>query len=210
MTEVRVGVDMSLSSPGVALQRLDCDTIHLLGFQQRLTDVEVGHRKLSSNLSVSRLSYPVKEKDRWIRSKYVVTTIIDWIRSFLNDGDTVHVYIENYALGMAGSSSVSKLCELGGMFRYFLLENGWTFSELSPGTVKKFFTGNGRASKAEMVQAYHEKHKYPLMNEVFKITDLQHPQEDMVDALAILLTGVAGVVPKKRKVRKRKRSPSKK
>ena len=203
---VTVGVDMSLISPGLALKRSDDDIIHMMGFQQRITDMEIIDHEMTPTLHVSRLGYPVKIKDRWVRSAHVVKTIITWIKSFMKSNDEkVHLYIENYALGMAGSSSVSKLCELGGILRHYISENKWSFSELSPGTIKKFFSGNGRASKSEMIEAYREKHGYPMLNDLFKIKDLQHPQEDMVDAIAILLTGLSGVKPKKPKKRKIKK-----
>lgn len=200
---IHVGLDMSLSSPGVAL--IDHNGIvHLLGFQQRTSDKPVENHRLTDKLIISRLPYPMNA-DRWTRSDHIVRVIMDWIDERRVDKTCdVHVYIENYAFGMV-STSVSKLCELGGIMRYALWKKGWTFSEISAGTIKKHFSGSGKASKRDMVTAY-QKRGYPLMNTVLSITSYQHPQEDMVDALATLLTGLGADPhsPKKPKAPKRK------
>jgi Holliday junction resolvasome RuvABC endonuclease subunit len=182
---VSVGLDLSLNSPGVAVEQKGC--IHLCGFQQRKTDPEILSAPLGK-LRITRLKYP--EGPRWTRCCYVADAIVAWIRGFVGEGDTVHVYIEGYAFSMAGSASMSKLAEVGGVLRYLFMKQGWAFSEIPPSRIKKHFTGDGRAKKAAMLQAYTDKHGLPLMNDVLKIKSHQHPQEDMIDALAILRTGV--------------------
>lgn len=177
-----VGIDMSLSSPGLAACR--DGVTHLLGFQQRHRDVPVADAPHGA-LRVTIAAYPLAEKNRWARAHAVVSTAIAWIRALAGEGTPVHAYIEGYALGMTGSASVSSLCELGGILRYALWQNGWTFSELAPSTVKKHFAGNGRADKPAMLAAYLQRGHTALDALVVG----QHPQEDMVDALAILTTG---------------------
>ena len=208
--KVFVGIDMSLRSPGVALIRPGDTAIYLMGFQQRKSDKEIINHKVvgpTETVVITRCSYPVDVKDRWFRSEFVVNRIIEWIKGYIEPTDDVHVYIENYALGMVGSSSVSTLCELGGILRISLYRLKWTFSEMSPGTVKKYFAGNGRASKLDMVAAYHV--KYPRFTDVMKVRDGQHPQEDMIDALGIVLAGMYAKVIPKRKKKSRKRKPKK-
>lgn len=193
-----VGLDMSLTSPGVAIKVPGVDTIHLLGFQQRVTDEKVEAKELGDKLLISRLPYPLEQKDRWTRCTYVVDTILQWIEAQLGEGPhEVKVYIENYAFGMSGSSSVTKLAELGGCIRYHITKKaGWSFYELSPGQIKKHFAGDGRAKKDAMLKAYQK--DYPLMDTLLRIKSHQHPQEDMIDALATLLTGMHGNEKKKR------------
>jgi len=191
--DVVVGVDMSLQSPGVALRRLGDPVTRLMGFQQRKRESELLLHTVSSTLQVARLPYPVGMGDRWVRTAHLLKSVTSWIEQFLRPGSDrkVHIFIEQYALRMAGSSSVSKLCELGGAFRYLLNERGWTFSELSPASVKKTFAGNGRATKEEMGEAYAGRHGMPSLGGVLGVKSHQHPLEDMVDALAVLETGLS-------------------
>lgn len=183
MDVLYVGLDLSLNSPGIAVEK--DGEIHLCGFQQRKTDSELRNAPLGP-LRVTRLEYP--DGDRWPRCCYVADHIVQWIKDF--GYGTVHVFIEGYAFSMAGSASMSKLAEVGGVLRYLFMKHGWTFTEIPPSRIKKYFTGDGRAKKDAMIESFQTTHGLPLMNEVLKIMAHQHPQEDMIDALAILRTGV--------------------
>jgi Holliday junction resolvasome RuvABC endonuclease subunit len=195
MAKLLIGLDMSLTSPAAAAQWVGDENstcTRVLSFQQRKTDKEVLNVKLG-DLRVTRIRYDLEEKDRFARCAYIVETIVEWIKVLIDERDevdySVHAYIEGYALGMAGSSSsVSKLCELGGILRYALWCEKWTFNELSPTTVKKHFTGSGRAKKPEMLAAYLAK-GYPLLNETLNTMSHQHPNEDIHDAVAVLYAG---------------------
>lgn len=186
--KVWVGIDMSLSSPGVALRWDDAPTVHVWGVQQKKsqlvqTDLDVGKVRLTVVPSCPN-------ENRWARSHYLVESIVQWVQRHVEAREqhgTVHVFIENYALGMVGSSSVSKLCELGGVLRHALWGKGWSFSELAPTTVKKHFACHGRADKTEMAQAYVRRGFPALTGSLGPAA--QHPYEDIIDAVAILYTG---------------------
>jgi Holliday junction resolvasome RuvABC endonuclease subunit len=193
MGRLLVGLDMSLSSTGAAARWSNETNIQVLCFQQRKTDPEILYMPVGPLFRITRIRYDITEKDRFARSAYVAETVVDWIKALLDqnkedESHSVFVYIEGYALGMAGSSSVSKLCELGGILRYMLWREKWTFNELSPSTVKKHFAASGRASKPDMLNAYLKK-GYPLLNEVLNVKSHQHPAEDVYDAIGVLETG---------------------
>jgi Holliday junction resolvasome RuvABC endonuclease subunit len=196
-----VGIDMSLKSPGVAVRR-DGDTMtHLLGFQNREREAHriTNYLIQENKLTINRFPYELrKDSCRWKRTRYLVGTIVGWIGSFKKSNDEkVCVFIENYALsqnrGHRQSSSVSTLCELGGCLRMALYEKGYDFYVLSAMTIKKQFAGHGHASKTDMITAFTEKYGYPSMRTILQIPQNivdQNPLEDMVDAIAILMTGI--------------------
>ena len=187
---LRVGLDMSLVSPAVAAQFSDHRRIYILSFQQRKTDEELRSVAVGEDMVVSRLAYPLDEENRWSRCHHIITHIIAWINHLQQSrpGCEVKCFIEHYALGIVGSDSVSKLCELGGILRHQLHLKGWSFVELSPSTVKKHFANNGHASKEEMYATY-EALGLPDLRNVLRCMSHQHPLEDIVDSVAVLFTG---------------------
>ncbi len=184
-----VGIDMSSSSPGLALQWEGEPSIRLWGVAQRQRDV-VRHEVPVGSWTLSLLGLLDDSASRWARHDRVVTAMLDWIQGHAQTrpDTTVHCFIEGYALGMMGSSSVSMLCELGGILRHALWRKGWSFEELAPTTVKKYFAGSGKADKAAMAQAY-EARGYPPLAPLLNCQPHQHPLEDMIDAVAVLYTG---------------------
>lgn len=61
------------------------------------------------------------------------------------------VAIEDYALGAPGRLSLLRLGEVGGVIRTRLWELDCTLVLISPGTVKLFATGDGKAKKPAMI-----------------------------------------------------------
>lgn len=64
------------------------------------------------------------------------------------------VVIEGYSYGSpAGSTHAFALGELGGVIRYRLHRANLTYVDVPPSTLKKYATGKGNASKAEVISA---------------------------------------------------------
>lgn len=61
------------------------------------------------------------------------------------------VVVEDYALGAPGRLSLVRLGEIGGIVRTWLFEQDWPIALVSPSTVKRFATGNGNATKQDMI-----------------------------------------------------------
>lgn len=64
--------------------------------------------------------------------------------------------IEGYSMGGMRGLASQRLGELGGCVRMWLFDNSIPYVEIPPLTLKKFATGNGRASKQEMIDAANE------------------------------------------------------
>lgn len=63
------------------------------------------------------------------------------------------VAIEEYALGAPGRISLVRLGEIGGIVRTRLFELDVPFVLVGPSKLKRFATGNGNASKEQMINA---------------------------------------------------------
>ena len=119
--------------------------------------------------------------------------IINIINSIMwelaNLSGDIHVVIEGYAFNMQ-SSSCSILHELGGALKYCLNKNNIPYSIKPPTKIKKNFTGNGRASKRDMYNAFVTNLSVDLFT-IFRMKDndsknIPNPIQDIVDAFAIV------------------------
>jgi Holliday junction resolvasome RuvABC endonuclease subunit len=87
--------------------------------------------------------------------------IWDRVAQVLNSTDPSPdlVVIEGYSYASQGRAVVS-MGELGGLVRYMLWRNGWRYIEVAPGTLKKYATGKGSASKNAMLIAARDRLGY--------------------------------------------------
>lgn len=87
----------------------------------------------------------------WIREK-VLDHVLGLARSTFAKADLV--VIEGYSLGQArGTSHQHEQGELGGVIRMALYEQNFRYVDVAPASLKKFTTGKGNASKAEVLVA---------------------------------------------------------
>lgn len=93
------------------------------------------------------------------------------------------VVIEGASYGSKGSG-VEQLSALRLMVRHRLWKRGVPFALISPSTLKTYTTGNGRASKPEMVAAVDARHGTD-----FAAVKLAHGRYDMADALGLAAMG---------------------
>lgn len=63
------------------------------------------------------------------------------------------VVVEDYSLASPGRLSLVRLGEVGGVVRMRLFELGIPTAFVPPSSVKRFATGNGNATKAQMITA---------------------------------------------------------
>ncbi|NJO82032.1 MAG: crossover junction endodeoxyribonuclease RuvC [Blastochloris sp.] len=102
--------------------------------------------------------------DRWLQ-------VCDFVEQQLRPIQPRVVVIEQYAFSKAGSS----LGELGGLYRHRIatLFPEVEIVEVAPNTLKKFITGTGAASKAQMVAS------------VARLTEIPLRSDDEADAFGL-------------------------
>ncbi len=108
---------------------------------------------------------------------------VDWVMKCIGDRECV-VVIEGYSYGSAGQ--VFNLAENCGILKYVLSQKNIQFSTPSPGTIKKFFTGKGNATKEFMTYTFGIKTGYDLY-EIFNRESLGGPMADIADSYAMAL-----------------------
>ena len=114
-----------------------------------------------------------KDKDLIKRSQIICEAISSHFKGISNTN--CKVGIEGASFGSIGKKD--KLVMLMGFIYYDLLIKGFDVVLLPPSTIKKQFTGNGRAGKAEMIA------KLPLsVKEAFEVR--YKKIDDLADAYA--------------------------
>lgn len=107
------------------------------------------------------------------RAGAITQKVVDTCEEYKPD----RVYIEGYAFSFKGSGTV--LIEIGTIIRYFLYQEGYEYTEVSPTTLKKFATGTGTAQKDLMIK------------EVYKKWGYDTDSNDIADAVALGMFGLA-------------------
>jgi hypothetical protein len=147
---VVVGLDLSLTSPGVAIYDTCTKLWSLYGFAQRVREQQ---QSLAPPICLLP-PIPAGTRSNEERYEYIRRHIVDDILSRYADEAEVLVGIEAYAFGAKGAGHSYKLQELGGVLKHSLWVRfpGWTQVLIPPTKWKKSTTGNGRATKLEVVE----------------------------------------------------------
>lgn len=178
---IRIGLDLSLNSPGISLQTQEGKIISYFVPQRKReralhfksTKIEIhplyGYSKEFS--SVEKYSW-IWEQLHVILQKY--------------EFKHIHVAIEGYAYGKNTGHS-HKLAELGGVIRYQLHQHQIPYTVFAPSKVKKEWTGKGNANKIQMHEALIAK-QFPNLLHIFQIKSKTNikPVEDITDSIALL------------------------
>jgi len=172
MKKYFVGIDYSMSSPGVCILNED-DSIHSLFFFSHKIKMDGMHGDL-----LEGIPYPLYGNDieRFVKlGELVVNRIIAL-------GGEVSIGIEGYAFGASGSR-VFQIAENCGILKHMLYQQGFTFDVVPPTVVKKLATGKGNSSKEPVYNAFVEQTGIKL-NEVLGIKSekIVSPMSDIADA----------------------------
>jgi crossover junction endodeoxyribonuclease RuvC len=119
MSTVVAGLDLSLDSTGMAVVEENL-AMYVISFgSEKSKDLAVRTGEISDLVLLTALAHNVTD-----------------------------VFIENYAFSrFQKSNNLTMLAELGGVVKWRLYEKGINCHLVSPGTLKKFFTGKGTGKK---------------------------------------------------------------
>ena len=183
---MKIGIDYSLSSPGVCVNTSegefkyeDCTFYYLTStkkYNNTFKDggvkyVGAGHKLYTS------------EPERY-------SNIADWVIDIIKTQYPPHhvskkhpiIQIENYSYGSTGR--VFHIAENLGLLKYKLkMECGWDYTLLPPSVIKKFGTDKGNANKELMLEAF-EKDTGANLPKIFDTTS-KSPISDVADAYFI-------------------------
>ena len=187
---MKIGIDYSLSSPGVCVNtsegefRYEDCTFYFLTNTKKYDATFC--RPFVTN--VRYIGTPHKpytsEPERY-------SQIADWAINIIKSyGDATTgmnrikptIQIEDYSYGSTGR--VFHIAENLGLLKYKLkMECGWDYNLIPPSVIKKFATGKGNANKELMIDAF-EKDTGTNLAQVFDTTS-KSPVSDVADAYFI-------------------------
>jgi len=171
------GLDFSLNSTGIAL---DNNNFYFNTTLKKLP-LKVNHPKIFvDNIDGS-------SEDNHLRYYNNAKKIIKILLQFNVNKIGIEGY--SYGYGTENPGRVFDIAEALGMLKFLLIENNIQIYVFPPKQIKKFFTGNGNASKVLMIERFLSKNKNSSINyliEELKIQRYNSPINDLVDAAAIL------------------------
>ena len=190
---MKIGIDYSLSSPGVCVNTSegefdyeDC-TFYFLTNTKKF-DATFKEKMAFGSTAVEYIGTPHKpytnEPERYSQ---IADWVIDIIKSY-GDAKTGSnrikptIQIEDYSYASTGR--VFHIAENLGLLKYKLkMECGWDYNLIPPSVIKKFATGKGNANKELMLDAF-EKDTGTNLAKVFDTTS-KSPVSDVADAYFI-------------------------
>ena len=185
---MKIGIDYSLSSPGVCVNTSegefryeDCTFYFLTNTKKYNTTFK---EKIAFGTSaVEFVGSPhnlyTSEPQRY---NHIAAWVVDIINSYVFWQEQPIIQIEDYSYGSTGR--VFHIAENLGLLKYKLkMECGWDYTLLPPSVIKKFATDKGNANKDLMLDAF-EKDTGTNLAQVFDTTS-KSPVSDVADAYFI-------------------------
>jgi hypothetical protein len=189
---MKIGIDYSLSSPGVCVNTSegefryeDCSFYFLTGtkkYDNTFKDNDVRYVGTGHKLYTS-------EPERYNNiADWAIDIIKSHIKEYQIKEKLFHwpgnptIQIEDYSYGSTGR--VFHIAENLGLLKYKLkMECGWDYTLLPPSVIKKFATDKGNANKELMLEAFEKDTGVNL--EVLFDTKSKSPISDVADAYFI-------------------------
>lgn len=196
-----VGLDISLTSPGITVVDMVRNTVHFACFAQRKREAQMVGKsilltpndKYSFTLHVLP-NIPTSSVSDYIRFKHIVDELVGFVHRMTSSSAVIKFIIEDYAYSAGGANSF-KLMELGGIVKYvinkrFPVKNVY---RISVSSWKKYFTGKGNATKRQVCDSAISLHRLPDLFPVFGFKNenqenIPCPIQDIYDSVAI--TGI--------------------
>ena len=187
---MKIGIDYSLSSPGVCVNTSegefdyeDC-TFYFLTNTKKYDATFC--RPFVTNVRYIGTSHKpyTSEPERYSQ---IADWVVDIIKSYGDattgvNGIKPTIQIEDYSYGSTGR--VFHIAENLGLLKYKLkMECGWDYTLLPPSVIKKFATDKGNANKELMLEAFEKDTGVNL--EVLFDTKSKSPISDVADAYFI-------------------------
>ena len=185
---MKIGIDYSLSSPGVCINTSeeefryeDCKFYYLTN-----TKKYQGAFKEKMAFGKSAVEYIGMPHKPYSSEPERYNNIADWaidiIKSYTWWQEQPIIQIEDYSFGSTGR--VFHIAENLGLLKYKLkMECGWDYTLLAPSVIKKFATDKGNANKELMLGAFQEDTGVNL--ELLLDSSVKSPITDIADAYFI-------------------------
>lgn len=189
MTVLNVGIDYSLNSPGIAV-RTSKDNIFFFTVQKKDNKT---NRKLNMLNDVNIITVePEDTYSKWdfidAQTNAIINTLEELMR--LHKADQIIISLEDY-IYYSQQNSLIDIVEATTILKWKIIKKWGTgvLNLYSPTAVKKSFSGTGRAKKEDMLKTFNDLNlKTPFAEWCRKLEKTHKPEEDLIDAYAILTT----------------------
>jgi len=175
-----VGIDYSMTCPAICIlgDSFRTSGIHFLTPNKKL---QAAHMNMYGHI---HRDYKTTEE----RFFNITNWAMVCLPPNLEENKTI-VYIEDYSMGSTGPTF--SIAENTGLLKHYLYKNNVEFHLISPSVIKKDFTGKGNADKSLMYDAFVERTKIDLFQDLHLIrkTKVDSPISDIVDSYALALLG---------------------
>ena len=179
----KMGLDLSINSTGICIndngKLMYINIVPEVTRSQRRNEYEIAkNEKFRDVVGLKMIEYQKHDGD----DDYNIFQIKSIISILIDDYNIKEVTLEAPALQASGRATAT-MAGLNYVIRQLLIEKGIIFKLVQPTTLKKWFTGNGRADKGLMVRCWRELE--PMANELkaMKI-------DDFADSYALLKYGI--------------------
>ena len=191
---MKIGIDYSLSSPGVCVNTSDGEFKYEDCTFYFLTNTKKYDATFKEKIAfgTSAVEYIGTQHKPYTSEPERYSQIADWVIDIIKSQSQLMIgklwekkpiiQIEDYSYGSTGR--VFHIAENLGLLKYKLkMECGWDYTLLPPSVVKKFATDKGNANKEFMLDAF-EKDTGTNLAQVFDTTSIS-PVSDVADAYFI-------------------------
>lgn len=187
MNKVYIGIDYSMSSPGLAIW----DSSNPFNFNNVTTFALSGKKMVGAhphNINVEKMP----DKKEWSTNEQRYDQISKWAMTIVDTYKVTDAYLESYAFGAKGL--VFHIGENTGVLKHKLWNKDIPITVFAPGTIKKIATGKGNANKEKLNEAFVKETGIDI-KAIFKQSAKQwNPSSDIIDAYYILKTGLLSQV----------------
>ena len=185
---MKIGIDYSLSSPGVCVNTSEGEFRYEDCTFYFLTNTKKYDATFKENIAFGKSAVEFVGSPHQLytsepeRYNQISDWVIDIINSYVFWQEQPIIQIEDYSYGSTGR--VFHIAENLGLLKYKLkMECGWDYTLLPPSVIKKFATDKGNANKDLMLDAF-EKDTGTNLAQVFDTTS-KSPVSDVADAYFI-------------------------
>ena len=192
-----IGIDFSINSTSVCLRGEETRFFSFVpNYRSNLSGFKV-HNQLSDLIEVVSYAKESSSKDsiedqsiKLSNADILSYTIMKSITPFVKD--VPEIRIEGFSFGSKGNSFIDLITYNTFLKVKMIQEWGHCISVISPKTNKKLFSGNGNASKCDMLRKFIEKNQDPLQQRFLEMDlnkegefNIPKPIDDLVDSWAL-------------------------
>lgn len=174
------GIDYSMTSPSICIY----DTEDELKFENlKFYNFNTVKKREGTYGETGNVSIILQPKYDTQEERF--NNIRNWANHILGENQVREAVLEGYAMG-SSKGLVFQIAENTSLLKQIMRERMISFETPAPTSIKKNFTGSGKAQKPDMIDQFHKEFPDIKFHEVIGVSEYGKPIDDIVDAYAIM------------------------